>query len=51
MISLSYIYDLVKVILGHFAEFIRTLVYGLELWFYPNAVLLWLSMLLQEIFI
>ena len=30
-------------------EFIRTLVYGLDLWFYPNAVLLWLSMLLQDL--
>ena len=27
------------------------LVYGLDLWFHPNAVLLWLSMILQEIFI
>ena len=36
MISLSYMYDLVQVILGHFAEFSRTLVYRLDLWFYPN---------------
>ena len=51
MISLPYIYDFVEVILGHFAEFIRTLVYELDLWLYPNAILPWLSILLQDLFI
>ena len=36
---------------GYFVEFIRTLVYRLDLWFFPNAVLLWPSMLLQDLFI
>ena len=43
MISFSYILTYFR----FFAEFVRTLVYGLDLWFYPNAVLLWLSILLQ----
>ena len=50
MISFSYIYNIVQVILGQFVEFIIMLVYGLDLRLYPNPVSLWLSRL-QDLFI